>query len=349
MNRFRRILLGSSLGMALALAHPAAAFQVADPYASSASYDSIGIDRLWAFGDSYTKAGRKTFPNWAEQLVGALEVGTLKDYAVSGATAGTYANYTNDFTLQANRFVSAAATFHARDLTVVYLGYNDIDGGTDLMGGDLASAKSNYKTQLSRIIAAHGGATASNRRVFIVMVHNWGRVPYYVQNGGVNTMRSRTRVWDNFIAATAAANRNVVAVDLYDALEYVFSDTTKYGFTNIATPDHANSDTTAFWDDWFHPGQHGQFMIRQVVEYYLTRGWDWSNTTKKPADAKAKLIADLAAGNVFTRPYPETTPAPQARLAPAPAPKVATAPPTAAELANSPERFGTAWARSRGK
>src|SRR5438105_8091478 len=29
-------------------AHPAAAFQVADPYASSTSYDSIGIDRLWA-------------------------------------------------------------------------------------------------------------------------------------------------------------------------------------------------------------------------------------------------------------------------------------------------------------
>jgi hypothetical protein len=49
-------------------------------------------------------------------------------------------------------------------------------------------------------------------------------------------------------------------------------------------------------------GKHGQFMIRQVFEYYLTVGWDWSNQTKTPADAKAKLLADLAAGKVFTRP-----------------------------------------------
>jgi phospholipase/lecithinase/hemolysin len=342
-----------ALAGALTLAgKPAAAFQVADPYATSLSYDSVSIDRLWAFGDSYTKANRKAFPNWAEQMKADLEVGTLKDFAVSGATAGVYSGSTNNLTTQVNRFRNAAPTFHGRDLTVVYMGYNDIDGGTDPAGADLANAKSNYKTQLGRIIATDGGATASGRRVLVVMVHNWHRVPYYVQSDSLNVMGSRTQVWDSFVAQTAAAKPNVIAVDLYDALEYVFDHPAQYGFTNITTPDPNNSATTAFWDDWFHPGKHGQFMIRQVFEYYLTVGWDWSNQTKTPADAKAKLLADLAAGKVFTRPYgtasaqaqPQTRAPTQGGTGPAAA-KV----PTVRELEAAPEHFGVAWATARGR
>src|SRR4051794_6253272 len=158
-----------------------------------------------------------------------LEVGTLKDYAVSGATAGVYSGSTNNLTTQVNRLRNAAPTFHVRDLTVVYMGYNDIDGGTDPTGADLANAKANYTTQLGRIIATDGGATSGNRRVLAVMVHNWHRVPYYVQSDSDNVMGSRTQVWDSFVAQTAATNNNVIAVDLYDALEYVFDHPAQYG------------------------------------------------------------------------------------------------------------------------
>jgi phospholipase/lecithinase/hemolysin len=338
-----------ALAGALTLAgKPAAAFQVKNPYATSLSYDSISIDRLWAFGDSYTKANRKAFPNWAEQMRADLEVGTLKDFAVSGATAGVYSGSTNNLTTQVNRFRNAAPTFHGRDLTVVYTGYNDIDGGSDRAGADLANAKGNYKTQLGRIIATDGGATASNRRVLVVMVHNWGRVPYYVRNGRSGLMRSRTQVWDSFVAQTAAAKPDVIAVDLYDALEYVFDNPAKYGFSNITTPDPNHSATTAFWDDWFHPGKHGQFMIRQVFEYYLTKGWDWSNRTKTPADAKARLLADLDAGQVFTRPYGTASAQAPTQEGTGAAPAAAKVP-TLRELEAAPEHFGVAWATARGR
>src|SRR3954447_6953160 len=136
-QRRRHVLL--ALAGALTLAgQPAAAFQVKNPYATSLSYDAIGIDRLWAFGDSYTKANRKAFPNWAEQMKANLEVGTLKDYAVSGATAGVYSGSgpTNQLTTQVKRLRNAAPTFHRHGLTLVFMGYNDIDGGTRKDGTD---------------------------------------------------------------------------------------------------------------------------------------------------------------------------------------------------------------------
>ena len=52
-------------------------------------------------------------------------------------------------------------------------------------------------------------------------------------------------------------------------------------------------------NDDIHFGHRGQSLIRQVVQYYLTRGWDWSNTEKDPATARQKLVADLADGKVF--------------------------------------------------
>jgi hypothetical protein len=61
-------------------------------------------------------------------------------------------------------------------------------------------------------------------------------------------------------------------------------------------------------NDDLHFGYRGQTLIRQVVQYYLTRGWDWSNTEKDPAKARQKLVTDLRAGKVFVGipcdPYP---------------------------------------------
>jgi len=64
----------------------------------------------------------------------------------------------------------------------------------------------------------------AGRRVFVVLCHNWGRSPFYVAQGGSQTMNKRTKVWDAFVAKQAQGRQNVGAVDLYTALEYVFAN-----------------------------------------------------------------------------------------------------------------------------
>ena len=119
-------------------------------------------------------------------------------------------------------------------------------------------------------------------------------------------MRRRTLVWDGFLARTArdfpAAGGGVVAVDLFTAMERVFRDPGAFCLTNVTTADEAASATTALFSNDFHVGYRGQDLIGQVVEYYLTRGWDWSSTDKEPAAARRRLAADLDAGRVFTAP-----------------------------------------------
>ena len=53
------------------------------------------------------------------------------------------------------------------------------------------------------------------------------------------------------------------------------------------------------YKDRYHFGAHGHRIIRQVISYYLTTGWDWSNTFKSPSLAKARIKSELAAGKVF--------------------------------------------------
>jgi phospholipase/lecithinase/hemolysin len=333
-----------ALAGALSLAgHPAAAFGVANPYASGTSAGSIHIDTLLAFGDSYTAAGRKAFPNWVEQMKAAGEIASLADFAKSGATAGNYSGYTNTWAMQIKKWRATSPTFGPRDLTVVYLGYNDIDGGTAMDGADLVPAENAYKANLNTILNSAGGAAKNGRRVFLVMVHNWGRSPYYVRNGGAQTMRKRTVVWNNFVAQTAKSTPGAIAVDMYDALEYVFNNPAKFGFNNITVADHTRSTTTAFFDDDFHPGKHAQALIEQVIEYYLTLGWDKADTRKAPADVKADMQAALDAGEVFGSGQTAAVASAQTRTAPAAAPP--TKEPTLAQLEADPEHFGVAWAR----
>ena len=68
-------LLSSSWQLALAVVllclgagAQAASFTVANPYATSTNTTDITIRKLFVFGDSYSRAGRKTWHNWAEQL-----------------------------------------------------------------------------------------------------------------------------------------------------------------------------------------------------------------------------------------------------------------------------------------
>jgi phospholipase/lecithinase/hemolysin len=172
----------------------------------------------------------------------------------------------------------------------------------DPNGDDLATAMLGYRTELERIIAA--GAAGGSRRIFLVMPHDWGRSPRYVADGQSAVMRARTQVWNVFLTGLArqSSYTRLVALDLFTAMECVFSQPSDFGLANVTQvrPDGGDPAKYLFdLNDDIHFGQRGQTLIRQVVQYYLTDGWDWSNTDKDPAAARQRLVTDLAAGKVF--------------------------------------------------
>src|SRR4051812_12571660 len=362
----------AALGIGTA-AGPAGAFTVPNPYASGLTDADIDVSKLTAFGDSYTAAGRRSFHNWAERLhfdeinpaTGRTEAATLADFAKSGAVAGVYAGVTNDFKHEVTRWLNTAPTFGPKDLTVVYLGYNDIDGATDRTGADLSTAMGYYKAALKRVIGK--GANTAGRRVLLLMPHDWGRSPAYVGDpDSRTTYRQRTQVWDGLVAKTAQGfSANLVAVDLFTAMECVFDDPGAFGFTNVTDQRPAGANQAKYLYDTgtsglFHFAARGQQLIEQVVQYYLTRGWDRSNTDKAPSTARQQLVADLENGNVFpgvSCPAPPAVAAAQVPSAPATravptapstAAREAPLPPTAATLRAleaDPAHFGVAWTR----
>ena len=338
-----------SFGLQGNVAQAAGPFTVTNPYAYGLSDDQIAINKLIAFGDSYSSLNRRPFPNWVEQLEaetntnGAKEVKSVADFAKSGATAGTYPGDNNNFARQVKLWLGTSPVLGPSDLTVVYLGYNDIDGGTDKTGADLSNAQGDYKAGLKKLIA--NGANKNGRRLLLVMPHNWGRDPAF-KKAGAQTMRLRTIVWDNFVAKTASSfsatyGGNIIAVDLFTTFEQVFNHPDDFCFQNVTD----TAPSTTAWQKYlfdvpgsngtggeFHFGPRGQNLIEQVMQYYLTRGWDWANTTKDPAAAKNKLNADLAAGKVFSAPCQQVTGAASAQ-APARA---------AGSFVNPPTGFGRA-------
>lgn len=288
-----------------------APFAVPNPYATGLENGEIAARRLYVFGDSYSKKGRKAFHNWAEQLSldernagsGAPVFPILKDFAVSGATAGVYGGSINNFGRQVTRWLATNPPFSTRDLTTVYLGYNDIRLGTDPGASDLAGSMTAYRSGLQQVIAA--GAVGKSRRIFLIMPHDWGRSPRYVANGQSGLMRQRTQVWNAFVAdlANQSAYTRLVAIDLFTSFDCIFRQPADFGFTNVTDPRPKTAGPSTYLydlNDDLHFGERGQALVRQVIQYYLTRGWDWSNTVKDPASARNHLVGDLKAGKVFS-------------------------------------------------
>src|SRR5690606_15569247 len=127
----------------------------------------------------------------------------------------------------------------------------------------------------------------------------------YVADGQSGVMRQRTQVWNKFVAdlARQSSYARLVAVDLLTSFECVFKQPTEFGFANVTKPRPKAADPAKYLydlNDDLHFGERGQALFRQVIQYYLTRGWDWSNTVKDPASARKNLIRDLRAGKVFS-------------------------------------------------
>ena len=83
--------------------------------------------------------------------------------------------------------------------------------------------------------------------------------------------RSKTKQWDSFVRSVASKVSATIA-DVFAKIDDVLAHPGTYNFTNVTTPDHARSDTTALYDDVFHFGEHGQAIIATTIRARLGGG-----------------------------------------------------------------------------
>ena len=58
---------------------------------------------------------------------------------------------------------------------------------------------------------------------------------------------------------------HAVVIDVFAAIDQVLANPGRFGFTNVTTPDHQHSGTTALYDSVFHFGQHGADWAAGIV------------------------------------------------------------------------------------
>ena len=261
---------------------------MSNPYALADADDvrDVKVDRTFVFGDSYSVTLRDGNRNWINFVKADGRTGAYSNFAVSGATAGS--DTAKSFKDQVDAFAAQDRRANGGDLTVAYFGYNDLH-----LRDDLSASFADYKTGLNRLISL--GATGRDQRLFVTMLHDWGRNPR-----NEDDLRQYVIQWNKWVADYANNKDRVVAVDMFTPFERIYGNPSKYGFDNVATVDAAHSDSTALYYDSAHFGERGQDIIAQVYEYYLTRGWDFSNTLKAGSEATAELNRDLDAGKVFS-------------------------------------------------
>jgi hypothetical protein len=284
---------------------------VANPYSSSggSSLGEVHVNTMRVFGDSYSDP-RFTNSigtiNWATQMQGRGTVTKSDIYALGGARA-SYGE-ARAFDKQIDNWQSRGSAIGDGDLTVVYLGHNDM-GRNGSPDNNLTNAKKGYSDGVARLIAA--GAAADNRRLFVTQLHDWGRGP------GVSSLASQQVIgWNNYIASVANATPNVIAVDMYTVFQRVFNEPGKFGFNNVSTANPSRSAVDTLYHDATHFGNRGQDIITRVYQHYLTRGWDWANSVSAGADSAGRINQDIDNGTLVLSMAEQKTLQPGFRLLP---------------------------------
>ena len=273
---------GSGGGSSGGGSSPPPLFSVANPFstAGATSVDQVEVDDLRVFGDSYSSIGFAGTTTWSTVLSNNGTVSTNRNFAVSGARAASTGP--SNFASQLDTFDAQGVPIGNRDLTVVYLGYNDL-------AVSLPAAQTGYQAGVDRLLAA--GAAGADRRLFVTLLHDWS------QNPGVDNVTTTTvNTWNSFVTGIANSNSNVVAVDLFTVFNRIYDDPAEFGFDNVTTVDTPNSATTSLYLDGLHFGNRGQDVIARVYRHYLTRAWDWSNTLTAGAATASRLNQDLTNG-----------------------------------------------------
>lgn len=284
---------------------------VANPYSSSggSSLGEVHVNTMRVFGDSYSDPNFTNSIgtiNWATQMQGRGTVTKSDIYAIGGARA-SYGE-ARAFDKQIDNWQSRGSAIADRDLTVVYLGHNDM-GRNGSPDNNLTNAKKGYSDGVARLIAA--GAAADNRRLFVTQLHDWGRGP------GVSSLASQQVIgWNNYIASVANATPNVIAVDMYTVFQRVFNEPGKFGFNNVSTANPSRSAVDTLYHDATHFGNRGQDIITRVYQHYLTRGWDWANSVSAGADSAGRINQDIDNGTLVLSMAEQKTLQPGFRLLP---------------------------------
>ncbi len=217
---------------------------------------------------------------------GANDDGIGNDRVAGDGIDSNFNERDNTLKAQVDQWKADAHVLQGNDLTIVYMGYNDIIAAKP---GWATDAVTGYTNQLDELRAA--GAASDGRRVFVTLVHDWGSVPD-TKTGAAN----RTNVLNSNLRNIVNARDNVVAVDMFTVFERIMADPGRYGFDNVTTADAANSDSTALYFDGSHFGARGQEILAEVYNHYLTRGWDWANTLAAGSGATQQLQDDIADG-----------------------------------------------------
>ena len=265
---------------------------VSSPFSAdgSSALGAVHVNTMRVFGDSYSDpsfTGSIGTINWSQQLQARGLVTQNDNFAIGGARAAT--GEVRAFDQQLNTALGRNKPIADGDLTVIYLGHNDI-GRTGSPDG-LVKATTGYKEGVARLIAA--GAANDNRRIFVTQLSNWGRAP-----GVSDGTDYQVRAWNTMLAGIANENANIVAVDMYTPFERVFADPQAYGFTDVTTASPSRSAIDALFQDAIHYGSRGQEIITRVYQHYLTRGWDWANSVSAGAAASAQINKDIDDGTL---------------------------------------------------
>jgi hypothetical protein len=179
---------------------------------------------LLTFGDSYTVNSRSGFPQWAKQLLDEGRIGTLHNFAQSGAYAASAIGTTTlgkSFKVQINRWKAAGSPKAAG--TVVFLGINEI---TDPNVTSYSQSRSGYRSGVDALLSA--GLNTEPRELLLVMPHDAGAFPRYngVHKGTAETrqeFRDRTKLWNSFVSKTAV-DKGATAVNLFSVVDKVLAN-----------------------------------------------------------------------------------------------------------------------------
>ena len=263
-----------------------------NPFAveGSVNNDQVKVNTLRVFGDSYTDplyTSPRGILNWASALQGSNYATNLENYALGGARSSF--TQTISFDKQLNTWRSRNSAIAERDLTITYLGYNDV-GRNGRSTEDFNASKAGYAEGINQLVQA--GAANGTNRIFITQIHDWSRNP------GVNPTNTASLIvdWNTYLAGLANSNPNIIAVDLFTVFNRVLDNPTKYGFNIIDTEDINRHTTDALFYDAIHFGSRGMEIVARTYAHYLTRAWNWANAIEAGSAASAQLNQDIDQG-----------------------------------------------------
>lgn len=266
-------------------------FNPPNPYAKKKPKDAnqIKVKQLVVFGDDHSAADLG-YPLWHQVLDADKRFGKVINFARPGATSQEADDPSlkteMDAALQKKKKKKGKPKpdkFKAskKAATVVYIGHNDI---TQVFNNtELDERWNDASPQLDRLVNA--GATAKNRRVFLVLPYDYGRTPG-VTGAVASSLTSFSINWASHLTDYANGRARVVAVDLFTFSNRVLDDPGNWGLAN-ADAFFAGTGMGAMLS------QRGHELVAALVEHYFTQGWNWSNTLAGGPATVTQLNADI--------------------------------------------------------